>query len=374
MIGIMFPIIWRYLLSHYFKVMGLCAVSFIAVLLTARLDEIAHFAVLSPTPQLAALFILLQIPYILPIVIPVSCLISSILLVQRLSKSHEITAFRACGISLKDFLTPILFCAVLVGIFNFFVVSELATYSHYQTGVWKEELRSMNPLLLLSNKRLMRVKGGFFNTMGESLNGRIAEQAVLALPNKSQSRISLFLAQELIAEEDILEGYNVSLITSIPSKNIDNFDQLVIENMTETVTLADDFAKVMQQYKWVINNDYLTMDQLLARIQEEKLTESAPGALNRCYAEIIRRISLGIAAFTFTLMGLAFGVSISRTPSTKKILYVILLAGFYITAFFMGKGSDSNLPLAATLYLVPHLVIILLSLTVLYRVNRGISG
>ncbi len=192
MIVNMFPIIWRYLLSHYFKVMGLCTVSFIAVLLTARLDEIAHFAVLSPTPQLAALFILLQIPYILPIVIPVSCLISSILLVQRLSKTHELTAFRACGISLKDFLTPILFSAILVGIFNFFIVSELATYSHYQTGIWKEELRSMNPLLLLRNKRLMRVKGGFFNTIGESLNGKIAEHAVLALPNKSQSRISLF--------------------------------------------------------------------------------------------------------------------------------------------------------------------------------------
>ena len=374
MIVNMFPIIWRYLLSHYFKVMGLCTVSFIAVLLTARLDEIAHFAVLSPTPQLAALFILLQIPYILPIVIPVSCLISSILLVQRLSKTHELTAFRACGISLKDFLTPILFSAVLVGIFNFFIVSELATYSHYQTGIWKEELRSMNPLLLLRNKRLMRVKGGFFNTIGESLNGKIAEHAVLALPNKSQSRISLFLAEELIAEDDLLEGKHVSLITSIPSDNEEDFDQLIIENMSKTETLADDFAKIMQQYKWVLNNDYLTMDQLLARMYEEQRCESISGAINRCYTEIIRRFSLGIAAFTFTLMGLAFGISISRTQPVKKLIAVILLAGMYITAFFLGKGLDHNLIASSALYLIPHFLIITFSIVVLYRINKGIEG
>ncbi len=63
----------------------------------------------------------------------------------------------------------------------------------------------------------------------------------------------------------------MSLITSIPSDNEEDFDQLIIENMSKTETLADDFAKIMQQYKWVLNNDYLTMDQLLARMHEEKL-------------------------------------------------------------------------------------------------------
>ncbi len=370
----MFPIIWRYLLAHYFKVMGLCATAFIAVLLTARLNEIAHFAVLSPTPGLAALFILMQIPYILPIVIPVSCLISSILLVQRLSKTHELTAFRSCGISLKDFLTPILFSSALVAILNFYVISELATYSHYQTGVWKEELRSMNPLHLLRNKHLMRVKGGFFDTLGESKPGKNAGDVVMALPNKNQSRITLFLAKELIADDDLFAGSDVAMVTTIPSGEPDSFDHLMIENVHETETLADDFSKFMRHKRWKLNNDYYTMEQLLARLHEEQKQESSPNSVACCYSEIIRRISLGFAAFTFTLMGLAFGISINRTQSVKKIVWVVLLAGLYITTFFLGKGAEQNLSLSIMLYTLPHLLIIACSGIVLYRVNHGIEG
>lgn len=370
----MFPIIWRYLLSQYFKVMGLCVAAFIAVLLTSRLDEIAHFAVLSPTPALAAQFILLQIPYILPIVIPVSCLISSILLVQRLSKSHELTAFRSCGISLKDFLTPILFSSVLVAFINFYIISELSTYSHYQTIIWKEELRSTNPLHLLRNKHLMGAKGGFFNSLGDSKLGKNAGEVILALPNKNQSRITLFLAKELISDDNFFEGTDVTMITAMPSGDSDSFDHLLVENAAKTKTLTDDFSQLMKQKQWKIGNDYLTMEQLLAKLYEEQANGFSVNDINCCYSEIIRRFSLGFSAFSFTLMGLAFGISISRTHSLKKILWVVLLAGGYITTLFIGKSAGQNLSLSLALYTIPHLLIISLSAAVLYRVNHGIEG
>lgn len=354
--------------------MGLCAAAFIAVLLTARLDEIAHFAVLSPSPGLAAMFIILQIPYILPIVIPISCLISSILLVQKLSKSHELTAFRACGISLKDFLTPILFSSALVAVVNFYIISELATYSHYQTFVWKEELRSTNPLHLLRNKHLMRIKGGFFDTLGDSRLGKNAGEVVLALPNNNQSRITLFLAKELASDDDLFAGTDVTVITTASASEPDSFDHLLIENSAETEAMNDDFSKLMKRKPWKINNDYFTMEQLLARLNEEKTHGSSASSVICCYTEIFRRISLGFAAFTFTLLGLSFGISINRTRSIRNVLWVVLLAGLYIAAFFLAKGAENKITLSLALYAVPHLLIIFFSGIVLFRVSHGIEG
>ena len=118
----MFPIIWRFLLNQYLKVMVLCAAAIIVVLLTTRLDEIAHFASLDASFVIVLLFVLYQIPYILPIAIPVSCLVSSILLVQRLSRTHELTAMRACGMALKDFIAPIVIAGSLLTIVNFYFV------------------------------------------------------------------------------------------------------------------------------------------------------------------------------------------------------------------------------------------------------------
>ncbi len=369
----MIPIFWRFLISQYLRVMGLCVVAFIAVLLTTRLNEIAHFASLSPSLGIVVLFILYQIPYILPIVIPIACLISAILLVQRLSKTHELTAFRSCGMALKDFLAPILFSALIISVIDYYIVSELATSTRLQTNLWKEQLRGVNPLLLLRNKHLLKVKGGYYNAMGAVRPGETAEKVILALPNTSQQKISLLTAAELNTNEDILEGKNVSVITTVAGNEHNEADQIFIENMKETEILTNSFSQIMQHNVWNVANDHLRMNLLLARLYKEKETGINKRKISRCYSEIIRRFSVAFAAFTFTLMGASFGISISRSQSVNNIFYVIGLAGLYLSTIFVAKGIENNLQLTVILYTVPHLIIILLSVIVLRRANQGID-
>jgi lipopolysaccharide export system permease protein len=165
------PILWRYLLVHYFKVLFFCTIAFIIILFTMRLDEIAHFITLGASGLYLLLFTLYQIPYILPIAIPISSLISTILLIQRLSKDHELTALRASAIAIRSILAPILLAAAFLSVLNFYIVSEIATSSHLASGVLKTELRSINPLLILNNKHLMHSKGYHFDILGSSQQG-----------------------------------------------------------------------------------------------------------------------------------------------------------------------------------------------------------
>ena len=90
------PVIWRLLLSQYLKVLVLSIVAIICVLMTTRLDELAQFAVLGASTPHIWLFILYQIPYILPIALLLSALLSGLLLMQRLSGHNELIALRAC--------------------------------------------------------------------------------------------------------------------------------------------------------------------------------------------------------------------------------------------------------------------------------------
>src|SRR5271167_846396 len=122
------PIIWRYLLRSYFQVFSLCVSSFISMLLVLRFQDIARFATSGTSNYNIVLFTLLQIPYILPIAIPVSCLIASMILFQRLSQSHELTAFRTCGIGLKEISTPLVFAGLFLTLVNLTIACELAPY------------------------------------------------------------------------------------------------------------------------------------------------------------------------------------------------------------------------------------------------------
>lgn len=368
--------------------MVLCAAAIIIVLLTTRLDDIAHFASLDASFVIVLLFVLYQIPYILPIAIPVSCLVSSILLVQRLSRTHELTAMRACGMALKDFIAPIIIAGSLLTIVNFYFVSEMATVSHLYTNLWKSELRSVNPLLLLKNKHLMKLRGAYFDALGVSRVGESASQVVMAMPNRSSQRINLLLTDKMEANRDNLLSSGVTFVTTIDGTEPEDFDHLIIENIEESKVSAEDFAQLIQRKVWNVNSDYLRMPLLLSRIREEKerllkaKEENLPKSeikaiersINRCYSEIVRRFSAALAAFTFTLMGASFGITISRNRSNRSLFYVITIAAVYLATFFAAKGIDHLLIASTLMYTLPHIVIIVLSIWMLKRVSKGIDN
>lgn len=381
------PTLWRYLLSQYLKVLGLCTVAFIAILLTMRLDEIAHFATLGAELSHILLFTVYQIPYVLPIALPISCLISATLLFQRLSSTHELSALRASGMAFKDILAPILIASTGLAILNFYVVSEVSTDSHLATGMLKTELRSINPLLLLHNKHLMSVKGFYFDTLGHSQMGESASDIVLAMPNKSNGRLNLLIAKNLKSTPEHFTGTHVTLISSLRSEDNDHFDYLMLENIGEAAASIEDFSQAVEKKVSTVNNDHLNLPLLLARLHEEKQhlitvqRESLPGTevkqinrdIQRIYSEIIRRISLGMSIFTFTLLGAAFGISIGRYHTNKGIFFVIGLAAFYLIAFFTAKNLEHVLIATSLLYLLPHAIIIILSIWALRRATYGIE-
>lgn len=381
------PILWRFLLGQYLKVLILATVAFIAVLLTTRLDEIAHFATLGAESIYVILFTLHQIPYILPIAIPISCLISVVILIQRLSTSHELTALRASGLSIGQILAPILIASGWLTLGSFYLISEVATTSHLSAGLLKSELRSMNPMLLMNNKYLMKMKGFYFDTLGPSRVGESAEQVIIAMPNKSNTRINLMVAEGLQVDIENFIGNGMTLITSLGSEVKDKPDQLIIENIGEAKTSLRDFSQMIEKKVWTVNDDHLKMPLLMTRIGDERsalnqaVEAEHPSSeikqltrnINRGYNEVFRRVSLAVAVFTFTLLGAAFGVSISRHKSNRGLIYIIGLATLFLVAFFSAKGMEHQLSLPAFLYFFPHLLIVALSLWTLRRASQGIE-
>src|ERR1700722_5509245 len=157
------PILWRYVLRHFFQVFFLCVGSFIGILLVLRFQEIARFAA-SGAPKLKILlFMLLQIPYILPMAIPISCLIASMLLLQKWSHLHELTALRACGLGLKPIITPLLFAGVALSAINFVIVREFTPRCRGMTKTLVYEMAAANPLFLLQKESLLKLKHVFID-------------------------------------------------------------------------------------------------------------------------------------------------------------------------------------------------------------------
>lgn len=345
----------RYLLENYFKVFFLAIFSFIAILLVSRLKEIAEFATFGTPIGKLALFVLYQIPYILPIAIPISCLLSTLVLIQRLSQSYELTALRAAGFSLFKIASPLLMTSLFLSVGTFYLTSEVATSCHLKTRKMVYDLTSINPLLMLQNARIAQLKGAYVQ-MNPIHQGHRVSDLIVAIPGRS---LILCLAKELEIKEDALLGSDVSVIAS-------HEDHLAIENLHATRSPAVELAELIRTKGWKISHDHLDWRLLQARKRALLQQDSykAHKSLIKIKSEIARRFSFALAPLTFTLMGIAFGIQ-------RRVLTVLALTSTALIAFFIGKELDHLFSISFMLYMMPHLLITCYSLWTLQNISRG---
>lgn len=364
------PILWRYLLRSYFQALLLCVCTFIAVLLITRFQDIARFASSGATFDKVALFTLYRIPSILPIAIPVSCLIAAIILFQKLSRTHELTAIRTCGIGLTPIIYPLMLAGVVLFAINFTIVSEIAPRCRALTKELIYHMTTYNPLVLFQKDTMIKPKNTFID-MKVLKSGKYAKDVIFIARNASNGRLSLITAKELAIDGDLLNGKQVSIISSIDPKREESFDHLIIENQTTMNTKSSNISPLTQDIDWYSSEEYLSLRMLLAKeLLKRKLNGNSPFS-KTVALEISRRLTLAIAAFTFTFIGVAFGMEIGRKSTKKRILWAFALATFFMVCFVSAKSIRHNPFASCIVYLLPHPIIAFFCLQSIRRVSEG---
>lgn len=379
------PIIWRYLYKQFFKVFLLTTVSFILILLITRLKEIAKFISLSPNISCVLAFIINIVPYILPIAIPIASLLSVVVLFQKLSRSHELTALRCAGYSLFSVIFPIVSVALLLSLLNFFIVSELTSHSQIFSRKTINELITTNPFYLLENRNKLRKKD-FYVDMTIEDRGKSAKNLFIITPDKDNKQLNFMSISELTVNQDQLFAPSINVISMVDSNDDASYEHLVIENENNIATSASDLTKIMHKTFLHLQPHHLCMPflkialdekrQRLKLAKEGKNLEEIKKSTNEIsdfYSEIARRLSIGLSVFTFTMIGIGFSIEIGRNLKRRNLTLMSSLAIFGLVCFFVGKIFHHYFWLAAVIYLSPHLISNTLSIWKLSRTMRGIE-
>ncbi len=359
----MIPILWRYTIRAYLKIFLLSVGTFVSVLMVSRFKEIARFAALSSNWGKTGLFAVYQIPFILPMAIPLSALIASFLLFQHLSRTHELTAFRSLGFSFKNILIPLLLLSSFLALINFSIAAELAPYCRRESKMLLYRETSGNPLLLLQRQNLIKMKDAYIRIKTKE-NASRASNFTLITYNESNQRLNLLTAKKLKIQGEELLGEDVAIISYIHSNAL-NFDPLIIENQGFLSTAAPLLSAALKKNRPRIDSPSLSLRMLRHRLHEK------PKLMRSASVEIFRRLSLSISVFSFTFLGCAFGIELGRSPKKRTLFYALLLTFMILSSYFLGKSFKKELLLAALVFPLPHLVAILASTCRLFRLSRG---
>ncbi len=360
------PILWKYLLKSYFQFLTLCTSAFVAVLLVIRFQEIAQFASSGASLKHIGLFSLYQIPYILPIAIPISCLIASMILFQRMSFSLEFTALRACGIAIKSITAPILLSSLLLGVINFSIASEITPITRTKAKHLMYEVIQENPLILMQKDSMLGLKTAEFDLKKLKL-GKKAAEVLCIMRQSSGERIGLFTAKEISTEGNFVLGKDISILSTFEASP-EGYDHLMIENQKTMKINKQELTNHLLKTEWFAKDDLLNFKGIL----HKSLLETGPFP-SKSFLEVLRRIFLGLCPLTFTLIGLCFGTNIGRSKKKTPVLFAFSLAALVMICFVATKTLQKFAILSLLLYLLPQPIAALLSLKSLFSSSRGIE-
>lgn len=361
------PIVWRYLLRNYLQVLFFCVLSFIAVLFVMRFKEIAEFTALNSHPLSVFLFSLYQIPYLLPEAIPISCLITSILLFQRMSNAQELTALRAAGFGVSSLLFPLLCASFVLSLVNFTLVSEVVPRTKSLTKELTYNMMSSNPFYIFHKIAEGKLTNAYVDIHALQ-GGSQANDVLLIMNNRSNGRLGIMTAKELLIDGPLLKGTHVSIVSSVDSKKKEAFDHLVIENQDMMETKAEHLSQLLKDVNWSLASDYLPLRMLLAKIALQKSFFKNSASL-----DIARRFSIALTPFLFTFLGSVFGMEIGRQKTKKGILWAALLAAFYLSCFVGAKSMKSTPLIGWIIYFIPYPLILFCTFRSLRKVSRGVE-
>ena len=89
--------------------------------------------------NVALMIVLLNLPQVIVMAIPMSVLFSTVMTLNKLSLSSEITVMRACGIGLNRIAKPIFIFAAVMSLFTFIVNETVVPITNSQSktlAVW----------------------------------------------------------------------------------------------------------------------------------------------------------------------------------------------------------------------------------------------
>jgi lipopolysaccharide export system permease protein len=135
-----------YVLSEFLLSFGVAFLFFFFVFFVNQILVLAEEIFSKKVPFWdVLLFIVYSLPSILALAFPFGALVGSLMAVGRFSSDNEILAFRACGISLRRILMPLLFAGAVLSLVSFVMNDYFLPLGNIRLGSMYRKILYTNP-------------------------------------------------------------------------------------------------------------------------------------------------------------------------------------------------------------------------------------
>ena len=140
-------ILSRYILTQFFRFVGICQAGAITLFLMAEFIERIDDLVEKKAAFIdGLLYFLFKIPQLVIFSIPLTVLLASVLSLLLLSRGNELVAMRACGASIYRMITPILAASFGIAVITFVANEYIVPAANQRVNhIWQVKVKKIAP-------------------------------------------------------------------------------------------------------------------------------------------------------------------------------------------------------------------------------------
>ena len=287
--------------------------------------------------------LVMNIPQLLFFTLPISVLVSVLLLFGRLSSDSETTAMQACGISLIRVAVPIWLFSCLLSCVNFYICNWVVPQTHYKTRSTINQLKHVSIDKLIEEGRSVDIN--------DQLSVFVGKKHDKELENIRIFDTSEGFRREIKAKSGkIFTNPDTGKVTiKLYDVRIDPFKKGSPGAAYCDVLPVDVQGNASSAKKYRRKATNYTLEELLAEIKRLiALPPDAPDAAKmrkkcaKLRVELHKRLSMSLSCFVFALIGIPLGIKSHRRETSAGIMISLGLIAFFYIFMSFAKSMSGN--------------------------------
>lgn len=364
-----------YISRQFLLSVGLALCVVLAVVELIDLVELLRRTASKEGVPITAVFgmVLLKLPYMMETFLPYGVLIGGMLALTRLTRSQELVVARASGVSVWQFLAPLLILGLVLGAFSITVLNPLAAAMIARYEQLEGRYISGRPSLLTISASGLWLRQS--ESAAATLNEKTVEEYILRAQRIAQTDMTFsnvvvftfgtednFIARIDAASAKLGAGYweFSDAVISIPGLLPARHSVYHLPTKLEISEIRDSFAEPRTLSFWQLSRFIKTLEEAGFDALRHKVHWHATLALPAMLCGMV-------------LLAAVFSLRLPRKGRISLMILGALVAGFilfFVVNLFHAFGYSGSLPVALAAW-APPAILIMSALALLLHLEDG---
>lgn len=312
-------------------------------------------------------FTISVLPIVLTFTIPWAVMVGVMLVFGRLSADNEITAMRACGVSILQIVSPILIITFLLTLLCLYLQVEVGPPLLGKSRTIMGEAVINQPAAMFEPGKAVEFEDSIIY-VGDKVGNQLKDIQLYKVTGKSE------LAQDIAAKsgefriDEKKKIMTVELRDCVITDRNGGSSEGVERFYAETFRFDFNYGAQLNAENISNRPKFMRLSELMARI---RMTKQLNHDTTSQEIELNQRIAFALSPIAFLLLGLPLAIRTSRRETSIGLFLSVILAGGFFLSIIVCESLDSYPQLYPQYLLwIPNIFFQLLGAFMTYRISR----